>query len=88
MPLFGKPKYTIVRVKKKEIPDGLWAKCEDCGDAIYKKNLDENLKVCPKCNYHFVLNAWERIDLLIDPGTFQEYTKDISAADPLNFKYP
>jgi len=88
MALFGKPKYTIVRIKKKEIPDGLWTKCEECGQPIYNKTLDENFKVCPKCNYHFVLGAWERINLLIDQGTFQEYDKQMSTVDPLEFRGP
>jgi len=88
MALFGKPKYTIVRLKKKEIPDGLWTKCEGCSEALYNKTLEENLKVCPKCNYHFVLGAYERINTLLDKDTFQEYDKDMLPADPLEFKGP
>ena len=88
MALFGKPKYTIVRVKKKEMPEGLWTKCPACGQPIYNKSLDDNFKVCPNCNFHFILNAWERINLLIDQGTFQERDKGLSAIDPLEFKHP
>ncbi len=88
MALFGKPKYTIVRVKKKEIPDGLWTKCEECSAVLYNKALEENLKVCPKCNYHFTLGAFERINLLVDKDTFVEYDKDMISLDPLNFKGP
>jgi len=88
MALFGKPKYTIVRLKKKEIPDGLWTKCEGCSEALYNKTLEENLKVCPKCNYHFVLGAYERINTLLDKDTFGEYDKDMVSCDPLNFKGP
>jgi len=88
MALFGKPKYTIVRLKKKEIPEGLWTKCEGCSEALYNKRLEENLKVCPKCNYHFVLGAYERINMLLDKDTFQEYDKDMLPADPLEFKGP
>jgi len=86
MALFGKPKYTIVRLKKKEIPDGLWIKCEACSEVLYNKTLEENLKVCPKCEYHFLLTAYERIDTLIDKDTFQEHDKDMLSADPLGFK--
>jgi len=86
--LFGKPKYTIVRLKKKEIPEGLWTKCEECSETLYNKTLEENLKVCPKCNYHFVLGAWERINMLMDKDTFEEYDKDMVSADPLDFKGP
>ena len=57
MALFGKPKYTIVRVSKKGIPHGLWTKCEGCGQPVYNKTLEESFKVCPKCNFHFVLGA-------------------------------
>lgn len=88
MALFGKPKYTIVRLKKKDIPDGIWAKCENCSEALYKKTLDENFKVCPKCNYHFTLGAYERINMLLDKDTFREYDKDMCSQDPLDFKGP
>ncbi|MCM8758081.1 MAG: acetyl-CoA carboxylase, carboxyltransferase subunit beta [Candidatus Omnitrophica bacterium] len=88
MALFGKPKYTIVRIKKKEIPDGLWTKCEGCNETLYNKTLEENLRVCPKCDFHFTLGAYERIKLLIDEETFREYDKDMLPTDPLNFKGP
>jgi len=88
MALFGKPKYTIVRLKKKDIPDGLWTKCVGCSETLYNKTLEENFKVCPKCNYHFTLGAYERIDVLLDKDTFQEYDKEMSPLDPLDFKGP
>jgi len=88
MALFGKPKYTIVRLKKKEIPEGLWTKCEGCSEVLYNKTLEENFKVCPKCNYHFVLGARERINLILDKDTFSEYDKDMAPVDPLDFKGP
>ncbi len=88
MALFGKPKYTIVRVKKKEMPEGLWTKCEECSEVLYNKTLEENLKVCPKCNYHFVLGAYERISILLDKDTFQEYDREMISVDPLSFKGP
>jgi acetyl-CoA carboxylase carboxyl transferase subunit beta len=88
MALFGKPKYTIVRLKKKEIPDGLWTKCEECSEVLYNKTLEENLRVCPKCNHHFVLGAYERINTLLDSDTFREYDKDMLPLDPLDFKGP
>jgi acetyl-CoA carboxylase carboxyl transferase subunit beta len=88
MALFGRPKYTIVRLKKKEMPDGLWTKCESCSETLYSKTIEENLKVCPKCGYHFSMEAYERISMLIDKDTFQEYDKDMLSADPLDFKGP
>ena len=77
MALFGKPKYTIVRLKKKEMPEGLWTKCEECSETLYNKTLEENFKVCPKCNYHFSLTAQERINLIFDKETFAEFDKDM-----------
>ena len=88
MALFGRPKYTIVRLKKKEMPDGLWTKCEACSETLYNKTIEENFKVCPKCGYHFSVEAYERINMLIDKDTFQEYDKDMLSADPLDFKGP
>ncbi len=88
MALFGKPKYTIVRVKKKEMPEGLWTKCVECSETLYNKTIEENLKVCPKCGYHFSLTAYERINMLLDKDTFVESDKDMLSADPLDFKGP
>lgn len=88
MALFGKPKYTIVRVKKKEMPGGLWTKCEECGEVLFNKTLEENLKICPKCNYHFTLGAYERVAMLADENSFEETDKDMLPADPLEFKGP
>lgn len=88
MALFGKPKYTIVRLKKKEIPEGLWTKCEECSTTLYNKTLEENFKVCPKCGHHFILGAYERISLILDKDSFVEYDKDMESADPLDFKGP
>ncbi len=89
MAIFGKPKYTIVKVaKKKDIPEGLWTKCEDCGEIIYNKALEENLKVCPKCNFHFILTAHERIEMLLDAGSFEERDATLRSLDPLQFKGP
>ncbi len=87
--MFGKPKYTIVKIaKKKDIPEGLWTKCEECGEIIYNKALEENMKVCPKCNYHFVLTAQERITMLLDAGSFEERDSGLRSMDPLQFKGP
>lgn len=74
------------RTHKKGVPEGLWSKCPSCGHVIYTKALRENLSVCPKCNYHFVIGAWERVELLIDRDTFQEMCTDLKTEDPLHFK--
>ena len=88
MPWFRKPKYTIVRAGKKDIPADLWSKCKGCGRAVYNKRLKENLYVCPHCDYHFTLGAKERISLVVDEGSFHEFDADMSSVDPLNFKGP
>ncbi|VAW11442.1 hypothetical protein MNBD_BACTEROID05-1341, partial [hydrothermal vent metagenome] len=72
MALFGRKKYTLVNIKKKDIPSGLWMKCPECGSPAYRKELSNNYNVCGKCEYHFSLTAKERIDLLVDEGTFEE----------------
>ena len=82
---FRKPKYTIVAPKKKDMPDGLWTKCESCGGIVYNKKVEENFKVCPKCDYHFQMSAWERVKMLADTETFREYDSDMRSADPLKF---
>lgn len=74
--------------QKKRVPDGLWSKCLKCSNLIFNKILDENLGVCPKCGYHFVLNCHQRLKILTDKGSFIEYDKEVSADDPLNFFGP
>ncbi len=89
MPFWGKPKYTLVRItRKKDIPPGLWVKCPSCGGIIFSKKMQENLKVCPKCEYHFTLSAEERIQNLIDAGSFQEMDRELVSPDPLDFQGP
>lgn len=70
--------------KKRDIPEGLWTKCKKCGTMVFDKELDENLKVCPKCNYHFPITARERIQSLID-GAFEEMDAEMASVDILNF---
>ncbi|MGM0501367.1 MAG: acetyl-CoA carboxylase, carboxyltransferase subunit beta [Bacillota bacterium] len=72
--------------KKKEMPDDLWTKCEECEEIIFNKKLAKNLKVCPECNYHFRLTATERISLLVDnEEDFTEYDGELEAVNPLDF---
>ncbi len=80
-----KPKLTAAKTKKRDIPSGLWVKCDECGEMIFSKELSKNLKVCPKCNRHFPMTARERIAALADEGTFQETDADMSSVDVLKF---
>lgn len=81
-----KKKKDIKTEKKVKIPEGLWIKCDSCREIIYKKEIEKNLQVCPKCNYHFRISAIERIKLIADEGSFVELDSELSTTDPLKFK--
>ncbi len=72
--------------KKGKIPEGLWVKCDGCKEIVYKKEIEKNLKICPKCNYHFRISARERLKLLVDEGSFIEADENLVSIDPLHFK--
>jgi acetyl-CoA carboxylase carboxyl transferase subunit beta len=72
--------------RKLQVPEGLWVKCENCREIIYKKEALANANVCPKCNYHFRISARERIEQLLDGGLYEEFDADIAPADPLGFR--
>ncbi len=88
MKLFHRHPSTTARKSKREIPAGLWTKCESCGQLLYNKALEENLRVCPKCDFHFPLTAPQRIALTLDEDTFEEWDADLSSVDPLQFGVP
>jgi len=79
-------------IDKKDLAEGLWFKCQECGDIIYNRELERNLKVCLKCGYHFRLSGLERLAILLDQESFLEYDADLQSVDPLEFhdlkKYP
>ncbi len=66
--------------------EGLWLKCETCGQIIWKKTLDENMQVCPKCEHHFRLDARTRLAMLFDDGSYEELDSELVSTDPLNFE--
>jgi acetyl-CoA carboxylase carboxyl transferase subunit beta len=72
--------------KNVKMPDGVWTKCKNCQEIIYAKEIERNLNVCPKCDYHFRIGARERIDLIIDAGTFVEMDANLRSVDFLDFK--
>jgi acetyl-CoA carboxylase carboxyl transferase subunit beta len=72
--------------KKVKIPEGLWVKCDNCKEIIYRKEVDKNFKVCPKCDYHFRITASERLPYLVDEGSFLEVEDGLSPRDFLGFK--
>ena len=85
MALFGKPQYSTVTVKKKDIPKDLWTKCPKTGEIIYNRVLKENLMVVPNSGYHFPLKARDRIASMLDVGTFEEMDMGVYSLDPLEF---
>jgi acetyl-CoA carboxylase carboxyl transferase subunit beta len=80
-----KPKLVPAKSKKREIPEGLWTKCKKCGTMVFDKELDENLKVCPHCQFHFPIGSRERIHSLVETCTFEEMDADMTSVDVLSF---
>jgi acetyl-CoA carboxylase carboxyl transferase subunit beta len=80
------------RVKKRkteehsEVPEGLWTKCDECGEAIFQTVLEENLWTCPHCDHHFRVPARVYLGFLVDPGSFEERFADLVSGDPLEFR--
>lgn len=71
--------------KKLDIPHGLFMRCNECSSLVYRREVEEGLHVCPKCDYHFPLTARQRIDSLLDEGSFVEAYTDMRPTDPLAF---
>ena len=86
MAWFKKESQPEKEVRKPKIPEGLWVKCNNCREIIYRKELERNAKVCPKCDYHFPISVEERISIVLDEGSFKERDKSLAPLDPLNFK--
>jgi len=85
MPLFGKKHYTTVKVRKRDIPNGLWLKCPSCTEIIFKQEIENALGICPKCGYHFQVSRKNRIAQLTEPGSFQEWDAELISVDTLGF---
>ena len=90
MGIFKKRQYGVVTMPLDEsnvpvVPDGTWVKCDKCGKILYKKYLTENLNVCSNCNHYFRLGAFERIAMICDEDSFNEFGKDIETEVGLDF---
>lgn len=72
--------------EKKNIPEGLWIKCDSCGEIIYQRKLEQLLWVCPSCDFHFRISSQKYITLLLDGGRLDEYDVRLTSKDPLKFK--
>ena len=84
--IFKKQKYVTVpaETENRDIPEGIWVKCTRCNEILLSKELDKNCKVCLKCGFHFRLNAYERIKMTLDEGSFQEINRDVFPVNPFN----
>lgn len=71
--------------KRSKVVEGMWLKCNHCREIVYRKEVERNSKVCPKCDYHFPVSVQERIGMLVDLGTFKEWDIDLAPDDPLTF---
>jgi acetyl-CoA carboxylase carboxyl transferase subunit beta len=71
--------------EKRVRTEGLWVKCEGCRQIIWKKELEDNLNVCPKCEYHFRIGSVERLLLLLDEGSIETSDESLASTDPLSF---
>lgn len=81
----NKPKEKIEN-KKLQIPQGLWVRCKNCKEIIYKKEVERNSDICPKCQYHFYISARKRLALLYDEGGYKTFDEHLQPTDPLKFR--
>ena len=68
------------------IPEGLWLRCPECGDMLFRKVVEDAMNVCPGCQFHFRISARTRIEQVVDPGSFEEMFEDVEPTDPIAFK--
>jgi acetyl-CoA carboxylase carboxyl transferase subunit beta len=83
MGIFSRPSF--YSDKKRELPTGLWQKCPACSEMIHNLELQQNFRVCPRCDHHFVQSALERLEMLLDPETFEEHDANMVSVDILKF---
>ena len=77
---------TQVPEKKVVVPEGLWEKCPNCNEIVYKKELEKKNRICVKCNYHFRLDPKTRCDVLFDESSYELLYSEVKSIDPLQFK--
>jgi acetyl-CoA carboxylase carboxyl transferase subunit beta len=85
MAIFKRPALKMPR-KRREIPQGLWQKCPSCSEVVHEIELTQNQRVCPRCDHHFSQSAKERIENLLDPGSFVERDANLRSVDTLQFQ--
>ncbi len=80
-----KKEFGLKPQKKKELPDGIWLKCQKCGEILYRMELERNLWICNKCNFHFRIGCRKYAEILLDDGKIEEMDGKLTSKDPLNF---
>jgi len=86
MGIFKKRSIASFSKKKREMPEGLWQKCPECGAVIHELDLSQRFRVCGGCGHHFVMNSRERIEMLVDQGSFEEIDAKLQSVNVLDFK--
>lgn len=86
MSWFKRQKKSVQSSEKKPVPDGLWKKCDLCGEILYIRELEKALWVCSKCNNHFMISTDQYIEILTDDDSFEETHRGLTSGDPLGFR--
>ncbi len=87
MAWFRKEKQALEASQEKRVQtEGLWVKCDECKQILWKKDLEANLQCCPKCNHHFKMSSRARLEMLFDNGAYTEHDASLASTDPLQFK--
>lgn len=71
--------------RKLDFPDGLWLRCESCSEILYRKTLEQNLFICPRCNFHFRIGCRKYVEILLDDGQLEELDNNLVPQNPLDF---
>jgi acetyl-CoA carboxylase carboxyl transferase subunit beta len=79
-------KSNITPTRKASIPEGVWTKCDSCGQVLYRAELERNLEVCPKCDHHMRMSARNRLHSLLDEGSLVELGSELEPKDVLKFR--
>lgn len=75
----------MIRRPKRGVPEGLWRRCPGCQETIFRKEAERRQGVCPECDYHWYVSAKQRIEQVLDEGTFEEWDTELEPTDPLDF---
>lgn len=84
--LFPSKIRTKTKERKKSVPEGIWSKCSSCNAVLYRAELERNLDVCPKCNFHMPISARKRLGIFLDPEQTEELATEVRAVDILKFR--